>query len=293
MSYRSMKLELQGFASELNAIQCGMRLNRSYQHLLDANPWSFLKGESLIVTVAPHTTGTVTVTQGSATVSGAGTLWTAAMAGRFFRTQDSFTFYKVSSVDAALQTLTLESTYALATAALQPYTLFQYQYAKPADCKDILGIRYDSNLGERTKAWIDTLEPDRNSTGQPQYWINFNDTTLELWPVPDAIYKLRVWYNKLVPDMSAESDVCVLPERVVVAHAVLASYRQLASRPEGAAYLQLVKPARDEFTEAWTYALEQDMRRASLPTQVLEAGIDFPLSNEYVMKHDVFDPRRP
>lgn len=292
MSFRSMKLTLQGFVPELSAIQLGLRLNNSYQHLLDLNPWSFIKKEYMLSTVAPYTTGTVSITSGTDTVTGVGTVWTADMVGRFFRVFDAFTFHKIASVDVGAQTLTLDQDYGYSDVTTQPYTIFQNLYSYPADCKNLIGIRYDANLCERTKQWIDTLEPDLNSTGQPDFWYKYDDTTIGLWPVPDAVYMLRLYYNRLLPDLAAETDVPEIPERVILAHAILTAYQQLGTTENGAKrYLPMMPEARQNFNDAWSSALEEDMRKLSLPTKVIEDGIDFPQSNDYWMRHDPTDPR--
>lgn len=299
MSFRSMRLELIGFVPELNAVQAGLRLNRSYQHLLEAHNWSFLNLEALVKLVAPYTTGTVTVNNGSTTVTGAGTAWTAAMANRWFRCDSSFVFYKISTVNVGLQTLTLEATYGEANAATQPYTIFQHVYAKPTDCREIRTIRYDYNMREVTKDYIDTLEPERSSTGQPVYWCNRDDANWEVWPTPDANYTLRMYYRKLVHDLDDTTyTTALVPERLILKHAQIAAYQQLASTEAGMQrYMPLYTAAiqekgPDSFAELFRVATEQDLKNLSLPTKVLVEGIDVPQFNDYVMRHDATDPRR-
>lgn len=289
MSFRSMKLELQSFVPELNAIQCGLRINRSYEHLLDLHPWSFLNLEALVKLVAPVTAGKATVTLGLATVTGVGTAWAAAQTNAFFRCGTNTTFYKITGVVG--QTLTLETAYNEASGALQAYTIFQNLYAKPIDCKVVLGMRWDYNMPRVTKQYLDTLEPDRTSVGQPLFWSDRDDVTLEVWPVPDQAYTMRLWYKKLVADMSAEADTCLVPERLVLAYAVLAAYRQLAGSKEGSQYAQLVPQAAQEYADLMKTAVEQDMQKLSLPTTVIEPGDAYPQSNDFYMRRDVGDPR--
>jgi len=65
------------------------------------------------LTVADYTTGTVTVTQNSATITGSGTTFTANMVGRWFQvttnTLDSY-WYRISAYTSAT-VITLESVY--------------------------------------------------------------------------------------------------------------------------------------------------------------------------------------
>ena len=287
MSFRTAKFELQSFVNELNPLQCGVRLNRSYQTLLDMNQWSFLKREALINLAGEYVTGTVTAVTGSTTVTGIGTAWTAAMVGRFIRLSTEPEAYKISSVDTALQTLVVES--AIGDGVMgSGYSIFARWYPKPTDCKHIIGVRRQLALNERTQAWLDGFDPDRNSTGPPIYWCNFDDTTLEIYPPADQTYMVRVTYIVNVADMTAETSVPLLPENLIITHAVFSAYRQLGSRPEGKGYLSLVPMAQEEFKQAWTAAYETDMNKQSLPTQVLQDGVDLPTSSDFWIGRDDF-----
>lgn len=288
MSFRTAKLELQTYVPELNPLQCGMRLNRSYQRLLDLHQWAFLKREALINTVAGHNTGTITATEGSTTVTGSGTAFTAAMTGRFIKFQGHYEYYKISSINVGLQTMELDqvSGYSVADGG---YYLFQHQYAKPTNCKFIINIKRQLSLAEKTKEWIDAMDPDRDGTGEPIYYCNYNDTTIELWPVPDQIYVVRVGFILLVADMVAEADVPLLPESLIITHAALQAYRQLASNSEKAqAYLRLYQVAKDEFQEAWRAAFEADLKKQSLPDRVRIQGEDVTISGDFWLARDDF-----
>jgi len=287
-----MKLRLQGFVPELSAIQTGLRINHSYLHLLDLHPWSFLKAEYLFATVAPYTTGTIDVTLDSTTVTGTSTVWVSGMADRFLRTSTNTPFYKISSVNTVAQTLTLEQAYTDTTATDQAYTIFQHQFDYPTDCKNIINVRYQHKLPQRTKQFIDSIDPDRRSTGQPNFWIPLADSTFELWPVPNQVYTMRIHYNRSISELSTESATAELSENLIIAHAILACYRQLASRPEGQGYLNLIPSALRDFQEFWTTAVEEDMRKLSLPTRVRTPDLyDFPQDNDYWLSHDPMDPR--
>ena len=296
MSFRSMKLELGGFVPELNAIQCGLRINRSYENLLDAHPWSFLNLETLVKLLAPTTAGNVDVTYGSAAVTGHSTAWTSALIGQYFRSSSNFAFYQITNVVG--QVLTLETVYGEPTALAQGYSIFKHIYTKPTDCKHIRGLRYDYNMPSVPKMSIDTLDPERFSTGQPVYYDDISDTKFEVWPVPDANYTLRLWYRKSVADLAAETDVALLPERLLVKHAQMSAYQQLAGTEQGAArYMPLWQAMTkdqgpDSFSTLWALALEEDSRKLNLPMTVRTLGYDIPMDNDYWLRHDPTDPRR-
>lgn len=293
MSFRTLKLELMSFVPELNAIQAGLRINRSIQHLLEAHPWSFLKDEAFIHTVAPYTTGTVAVNDASDTVTGTLTVWTTAMEGRYIRFSTQIPISVIENVDVPTQVITLSDIYSGADLTASAYSIFQHRYAKPTSCRDIISVRYDASLPEKTQEYLNTLDPNRESTGQPVYWSNVDNDTVEIWPVPDAQYMIVVRFNKSVADLSAEADTTVIPERLVLAHARLAAYMQVSASANGERYAKMYAVAKDEFTGIFQTAVEEDMRKMTLPRQVLQDGVDVPVSNEFWYTHDVLDPRGP
>ena len=293
MSFRTLKLELVSFVPELNNIQAGLKINRSIQHLLDAHPWSFLKQEAFIHTVSPYNTGTVAVVDGSATVTGSSTAWTAAMVGRFIRFGDNIPISVIQSINTVAQTLVLTDVWSGAAMSASGYSIFQRYYAKPTLCRDVISVRYDASLLEKSQEYLNTLDPNRESTGQPVYWSNVDNATLELWPVPDQEYMVCVRYNKLVPDLAAEADTTIIPERLVLAHARMAAYLQACAAQGGERYAKLYSVAKDEYTAIFQTAVEEDMRKMTLPRQVIQDGVDVPVSNEFWYTHDVLDPRGP
>jgi len=288
MSFRIMKFELQSYVNEFNPLQCGVRLNRSYQTLLDMHQWSFLTREALINTVANYTTGTVTVVAGATTVTGIGTAWTAVMVGRFIKFGTGAEAYKISTVNVVAQTLTVESAVAAAVTS-GGYFIMKRWYSKPTDCKHIISVRRQLKLAEKTQEWLDGFDPDRDSTGEPIYWCNFDKDLIEIYPPSDQVYVVRVKYVVAVADLTAEADVSLLPENLVITHALTASYRALSGNPErGGHYLKLYQAARADFKEAWDAAFETDLSRQSLPTEVQRGGSDLPSSSDFWIKHDDF-----
>jgi len=286
MSYRLMKQELQGFTPEINAIQCGLRINRSYQTLLDMNQWSFLKRSALINTVPPYITGTVDVS--GINVTGHGTALTAAMVGRYIRFSTAFEYYKIATVNVGAQTLTIESTVGTALTGTA-YTIFQTHYSKPTNTKHIINLSRELLLAERTQDWLDSFDPDRMSTGPPIVWSNYDDATLEIYPPSDQVYVIRVSYKISVADLAAETDVPLLPENLIILHATAAAYRQLGARPEGQGYIKLLPGLMEEFKNAWTAAWETDMNKQTLPEQVItDQGGAMPTSVEFTIDKDTF-----
>ena len=72
--------------------------------------------------VDDFTTGTVTVTNGDATITHSGTSFTAAMVGRYFQTDDDRTWYRIASFTST-SVMELENVFEGTTAAGASYTI--------------------------------------------------------------------------------------------------------------------------------------------------------------------------
>jgi len=73
-------------------------INDRYAEILGELPWQRQNVESVLVTVAPDTTGAVALTQGSTAVTGVGTAWASNVNGRAFRTPPRSEFYQFTYV---------------------------------------------------------------------------------------------------------------------------------------------------------------------------------------------------
>ena len=71
-----------------DATQLKWLLNMTMQELSEEYSWDFLGRRGYIVTLAQYTTGTVTTTQNSRTVTGSGTTFTREMVGGALRLRD-------------------------------------------------------------------------------------------------------------------------------------------------------------------------------------------------------------
>jgi len=74
------------------------------------------------MTADDYTTGSVTVTNNDATVTGSGTTFTASMVGRWFKTDNDPTFYRVASFTSTTS-IELETVWEGSTAAGASYTI--------------------------------------------------------------------------------------------------------------------------------------------------------------------------
>ncbi len=103
-------------------------LNDTFEDIMARQPdWKFAREYKQLIMTIPYTTGTVTITQDSAIVTGSGTSWNSTWRNRIFWVDGSGVNYKVASVDSATQ-LTLDVAIQEASASAQGYTLVQNRY---------------------------------------------------------------------------------------------------------------------------------------------------------------------
>lgn len=273
--------------ADLNTI-----IKHAHRAMATSFQWSFRKRDRVIQTVAPYSTGTVTVTAGSGTVTGAGTVWTAAMVGRQIRISGENTFFWIGAVNVALQTLTLADgtlaavNWVAASGSLKTYSIFQDQYAVPSDVAVILYHVRDWPLAETSEGEVDALDPRRTSTGTPDrwYWARANIASqvesrfVGLWQVPSAAITLRMPYLIEPPDLVAEGDLPVCPSEVLEVAAGARACAFLHARTGDERWsrqflaLQQALMGTPGMLGVLTQALQDDQHRFGLPAQLGGTG---------------------
>jgi hypothetical protein len=135
--------------------------------------WPYLMEESFIATVAPYETGTVSVTNASATVTGSGTTFTSGMVGRKIRVNSENAYYRIKTFVSTTE-LTLEVNYQGSTATGETYSIFKDEYRLPADLDRYKVMRQIEEsvamVGLGTSAF-DIAEPTPESEGSPNFTI--------------------------------------------------------------------------------------------------------------------------
>ena len=99
-----------------------MWLNEGHRKIYTAHSWGFDFHERRITTEAPVTTGTVTLVNGDATVTGAGGVDFTGKEGWKFCTQMGQTYFRIIEVNSATSA-ELESPWSGASVAGSVYTL--------------------------------------------------------------------------------------------------------------------------------------------------------------------------
>ena len=192
-------------------------VNEAMRDIMQARYWRCREKEWSFQTVAPYSTGTVTIDAGTPTiVTGSGTSWsssnvTAALAR--FRITNANNYYFVSTVDSATQ-LTLSSAHDSSAAAGSTYEIVQDIYNLGSDVDAIRSVRQFTSplyipIGEDTV--MDEWQPDPTSDGSPHVVLFFGRNAsglvqVRLYPIPDSKFTVRLKGWRTFADMSADAD---------------------------------------------------------------------------------------
>ena len=165
-----------------------------YGEILAELPWSRLDAMSVLQTSAPYETGTVAVTEGSASITLTSGTWTTDMTGRAFRVAGRDEYYEFVYVTAT--TGTLDRVYEGDDDTAASYKIWQSIYPLPADCRhlgdDAFATTSLGPLRRLSRAELNVSAPTRAAYGTPDVWTSYMDDgstpprmQIELYPIPD------------------------------------------------------------------------------------------------------------
>lgn len=201
-------------------------LNLTIQDIASRRDWKFLQEREIVQTVADYTTGTVDVTNASATVTGTGTVFATSHVRSFIQFQGETNWYEITA-RASGTSITISPAFGGTTATGQTFTIRQVFYSLTTSASRILDIRQSAtpakltNIGYRN---LDLYQPDVSTTGAPSAYALFrNDPAvaataakkrqLQFFPTPDGVYNMEVRYLKQLSDLSADTDISDLPQQ--------------------------------------------------------------------------------
>lgn len=205
-------------AGKITQAEADAFIQTAYTQIWEAHEWMARKVDALVALVADYKTGTLTATQGSATLVGVGTTWASGMVNRWIRIGSANELYRVATyVDATH--LTIESPtggtgWQAATTAAATYVIFQHVYKLASDVDQVLLPTREYALHETTKEQIDAIDPARTSTGTTMAWAprelaSDGAYQIELWPRPNVAGVMRTPYLKKAPTLGQSTDVLI------------------------------------------------------------------------------------
>ena len=197
-------------------------INTRYMQLAKAKSWTWLNSQFDLNILEPEEAGTVTMTEGSTTVTGVGTTFDVVHEGAVFiaKTGDR-NRYRIASVTTATE-LELTSRWTDETASGDAYQISMDRYSMPGNLKNITSVSIDeiSELVYKDPEQFRMLkQSDPTNVGRPQYYTQrLSDENkryvLELFPFPDGLYSAHIPYSvKIVPLLDEADDVSFVPDR--------------------------------------------------------------------------------
>ena len=259
-------------------------------------------GENQFLIPASYGTGTVTVTNNSTAVVGAGTTFTSAMVGRQLIVGGSGPFYTISAFTDATN-ITIERAFGGADAAGASYSIVQAYVTLPSDGIGIKSIKDPVN-GWRLRTNIpmeqlDLIDPQRASTGTPWWLVDYRFTSgglprYELWPrqTSAAVYPFLYWRRPA--DLSADDDAFLLPIRGDVvekgALADLARWPGTEGRPNPMFDVRVANEYEKQFQQELNDLMRQDQEiylTDYLPAEATYNSLPYaPYDAAFMQNHD-------
>lgn len=294
MAFVDFTNELVGMVPKLPVPLAQKCVNRAWRDIREARLWSWLAAITVFEIPAQIQTGTVSVTQYSATVVGNA----AASAAWLGLTNPLITFrqfrvaagavYSIIAFDG-VSTLTLDRVYEEGTNAAANYQIYRCYYSPPND--DFLrwasvidptnGYFITGGKLHLPREWLDMRDPQRtvaNAGSQLPYILaNYKFGTVgsiqnvpyfELWPHPitSLAYAMIALYQRKGTDMAAPTDdiVSQIPQEVLMERAKYHAYEwgetHKGSDPELAPvnFMNLRREANKEYQLQLMKAQKQD-----------------------------------
>ena len=261
-------------------------VNMAYRDVWSDFEWPERRADTWVRTYAPYVTGTVSITQDAAAITGVGTVFPATVASVPWRFGKSYSDpWYVVSARGGDTTLTLAENYTETTLSGAGYVLYANVFSLPANAEEVRYVTLHksgyTNPDPITKRTMDELAVLPSRVGVPTEWcVGSNDSsgylTIQLGTVPDAIYRLHVFYLKKITELVNLTDVPLLEERrrdLILERAMWHAYRFRNDSPKAADQLVLYERRLGEAI------FKEKQSSASPQFQTFDSQPDDPLFN--------------
>ena len=279
--------------------------------MIGDHSWTDTRKDAEFLLPDAYTTGTITVTNGSTSVLGAGVDFTngSLYVGRQLSVGNIAPFYTITAVTQAIalgtyDTLTLDRAYANSTEAGVTFSIGQYYVEFPTDLYVLERIRDQANgwyLITQTynQEYLDRVDVRRQSTGTPTLCVSAPSRTdgatgivyprYELWPRVQAkrFYAYRYRSN---PELQSNSDrpISSLSPEVLVFGALrqAAIWPGTKDKPNPYFSQELHATYTKMYDDALQNSIQQDMERNQEMVQIADdPRRSFPFDAKYIQSH--------
>jgi hypothetical protein len=225
-------------------IEC---VNEAFRDMNRIRPLPARNARAIIQTVEAYDTGTVTVTNGSMTVTGSGTTWTSAMVDRAFALKGVSATYRISAFVSATE-ITLDKAWHGNTAATEGYTIAQDRYNLPSDFFDFI----TANLEGAVNRPLEIIRPSEVDTqrflmrgralvtGSPQRITVYDQAAgYAAWQIEtdlfsDLVYRIVLRYQATLARLTQDSQIVPIPDENIdfLVRGAVALWREITGGPE-------------------------------------------------------------
>lgn len=280
----------------------GNFVNSRHRDLLESHDWSRRKNDVLISSVVDKSAGTVTVTNGNATVLGSGTAFASADVGRTVRIgTDAWGLWTVNAVaDTTHFTLGDANGTAVVfpgdTAAAQTYLMFTQRYSLGSAIEQIISVKYQSPLTEVSEEFLDQRDPSRLTTGTIPVWFarcsrdlsGTNDLVrIEIYPRPASVITINVKIEKAHTDLTATQNP-IVPSGPLQWFAAVDTCYFLHAKTKDETWLALAATYQKQGDTSLEFEVGQDAKKMGVIQSVQDVNGGVPLgSTDFGLDHDV------
>jgi hypothetical protein len=230
-TFEQLWKRLRVYAPELPLPLAQEFVNTAYSTALSWGDWYGVTREAEFSIPDPVTAGTVSVVNGSATVTGSSTAWASTLIGRQFFTEGSGPFYTITAV-AGPTSLTLDRVWGKPDASGVTYSIQTIYVSPPTDFLHFTTVvDLDNNWRLRvniSQDLLDTWDSKRSTAGTswtlaPAPPGASGEIRYELWPRANSAKTYHYRYSRKPPLLSAPTDRPIFPIRGdVLRHGALA-----------------------------------------------------------------------
>lgn len=213
LNFKQMLGELASWNPDAPAPMLARWLQNSYRRIIDYRNWYGCMVRGQVNSPATYNTGTVAVTNGSATITGTGTTWTSAMVGRQFRTGMTTPIYTIKTFTSPTS-MELDIPWGEATATGSGYSIFQNVYDFGYNVKQLLRVvnkrqGFNFILG-LPQAWLDENDPWRSAIGFTYAAVGHppssaGSAVYEFYPIPNIVQSFPFIAYIQPPDLSEDN----------------------------------------------------------------------------------------
>lgn len=277
-------LNLLGADAQISTAELESLAQTRYESMYEETQWSRSIIEFTITLIAPVTStssDTVTVTNGSSTVTSSGTPFTSGMAGRQIQIGAEPHYFFIDSFTSTAEIELGDGEgntvdWPRDTDSDSGWRIFQHRYALPAVCEDVIVLSHDNfdieELdGGRHEA--DLRDPDRSiSDDRPRKWWydgenSSNAREIGFLGYPATARLVRGQCAKIAPTL-ATATVIDLSVPALVYGTCADAASMMVAKEATEFWVRLSSHFNDKYTEVMTRAIEKDNARKSNPRSI-------------------------